>query len=837
MPSSSLNPLAPSPRGAPLPPALTLEPDADAAREVSCSHCGLPVPPARIALGKQTQFCCEACNAVFEAISGSGFGEYYAFRRSSGESGKRAQSTGKSYAEFDDPAFQELYTRARGDGLVQVELYVEGVHCSACVWLVERVPKILPGLSEARLDAGRSIVELSYDPARTTLSEVARTLEKLGYRPHPPQGARDREQRRREDRALLGRIAVAGAVAGNVMLIAFALYGGAFSGIEREYEAFFRWGSFIIATPAVLWCAGLFFRGAVAAVRTRTPHMDIPITIGVLAGYLWGAYNTVTAKGDIYFDTVTTLIFLLLVGRFIQRRQQHRARDAAELLYSLAPAHARLVDGELVRDVPIISLSAGSVIEVLAGERIPVDGTVSAGRSTVDASLLTGESRPEEVDVGGAVHAGCVNLVAPLRIRVEQTGQSTRIGQLLRQVEEAAQRRAPVVRLADRLSGTFVVVVLGLALATLGLWLWLDPSRAIDHVVALLVVTCPCALGMATPLTVNVALGRAARSGILAKGGDALELISTPGLIVFDKTGTLTQGRMELVAWHGDRSLQALVRAAESRSAHPIARAIERATADLPSAEVQSFEHALGGGIRARVNGAELVIGSPTFVAQSALVPEWASIRAGEEARAGRSPVLVACEGEVRAVLAFGDPVRPEALAALQRLQKLGYRVAILSGDHPEVVAALVRELPVQFEFARGGATPEEKLTTIETLAKSSRVVMVGDGVNDAAALSAASVGIAVHGGAEASLAAADVFITRQGLTPIVDLVCGARRTVNVIKLGLAFSLLYNAVGVGLALVGQLTPLAAAVLMPLSSLTVLTTAFKSRTFVAPESDP
>ncbi len=802
-------------------------------QELECTHCGLPVPASLVESGASAQFCCNGCRTVYAVLHDTGLDAFYDLREGAGEQGQRARTTDRSYAEFDDPAFAELYCRPVGDGLMSVELSLEGVHCSACVWLVERVALIIDGALETVLDVGRSVVRVVWDPRETSLSRIARTLDSFGYPSHPRPGARSAELGRRADRALLGRMAVAGAVAGNVMLMAAALYSGMFHGIQPQYEKLFAWGSFIVTLPAVLWSATVFYKGAWGAIRTRTPHMDLPISLGIIAGFSWGVYATFTSSGEIYFDSVTALIFLLLVGRWVQRRQQSAARDAAELLYSLAPSSARLVDGDEVREVPIQAVPLAAIVEVRAGEHIPVDGIVTTGESTLDASLLTGESRPEPIARESFVHAGCVNLGASIRIRVEQTGESTRVGKLMKSVEEAARRRAPVVALADRISGYFVAVVLALAFVTLVLWWFLDPAHAVEHVVALLVVTCPCALGLATPLAVSWALGRAARDGILIKGGDILERLAEPGLVVFDKTGTLTEGRLALLSWEGDESLKPLVRAAEAHSAHPVALAFQRAFGDESHPEVNELSQTPGGGLSADVAGRALLIGSPAFIqARGLRVPDWAAESLARHTAAAHSPVLVAADGEVRALAAFGDPLRPDAAHSLGALRDLGYRIAVLSGDHPDVVAAVVRELGEPLIEAHGGVSPEEKLRWVERAQKRGAVIMVGDGVNDAAALSAASVGIAVHGGAEASLAAADVFTTRAGVAPVVELVRGARRTLRVIHRNLIFSLFYNLVGVALALTGVIGPLLAAVLMPLSSITVVTSSFRSRTFDA-----
>jgi len=461
-----------------------------------CSHCGLPVPAGLVDPEAELQFCCSGCHLAWDVIHEHGLDSYYDIHTRVGAPEQAAQHSGKSFAEFDDPAFDELYCRTVPSGLVTIELYLEGVHCAACVWLVEKLTVVVDGVAEVRLDLGRSLAHVTWDPQTAQLSEVARFLDSIGYTPHPYRGVEARDMARREERALITRIAVAGAVAGNVMLIAFALYGGEFHGISDQFEQLFRWLSLILALPSVGWCASVFYRGAWGALKTRTLHMDLPIAIGILAGFFQGALNTVRGSGEIYFDSVTALVFFLLVGRFVQRRQQRAAASSTELLFSLAPSTARLVEPDGIRDVPVEALTSGAVVEVRAGDSIPADGVVLSGSSTLDRSLLTGESLPESVAVGDPVHSGTVNLSGRLHVEVRVTGEDTRVGRLMRLVEEGAQRRAPVVLLADRISGWFVAIILALALVTLAIWLRLDPAHAVEHAVALLIVSCPCALGL-----------------------------------------------------------------------------------------------------------------------------------------------------------------------------------------------------------------------------------------------------------------------------------------------------------------------------------------------------
>lgn len=798
--------------------------------EPLCAHCGLEVPSARLEPSNDAQFCCDGCRSVFAILHAAGLQDFYAQRDPNERGASSPQRSQRKFEELDEPEFRKSHCQDRGDGVLFSEFFVEGVHCSACVWLLERLPRVEPAVLAARYDLSRSILQISWNSTSAPLSAVARALDSLGYPPHPTHSTTLASEQRKGDRALLLRVGIAGAAAGNVMLMALALYSGRYAGMAVEYAALFRWGSLAIATPAVFWAGSLFFRGGLAALRTRTPHMDLPVSLGLLAGYLGGAFNTLRGQGEIYFDSLCTLTFLLLVGRYLQRTHQRRSAKASELITALAPATACLVDGETLREVPSNTVALGSIVEVRAGERIAVDGVVSDGISAIDASLLTGESLPTAVTVGDRVHAGTTNLSARLRVRVESVGVETRLGRLMQSVEATQRERAPIVRLADRVAGYFVLTIIGIAAFTLLLWSKLDPSHALDHTVALLVVTCPCALGMATPLAVSAALRAAAQSGILFKSGDFIEELARPGVIVFDKTGTLTEGRLGLVAWSGDQALKALVRAAEATSGHPIARAFQRSIPDNDLACSERREYAAG--IGARVDGRNVLVGSQAFVrATLGSLPLWSVTQAQAHAAAGQTPVLIAVDGEVRAIAAFADTIRADAAASLAKLAELGFQLELLSGDDPRVVDAVVRELGVPFSTATGGASPEAKLAAVNRLrAGGQRVFMVGDGVNDAAAMAAANVGIAVHGGAEACLSAADVFTTRPGLETVALAAVGSARTMRVIRIGLGLSLAYNVLGVALAVTGQLDPLWAAILMPISSITVVTAALRARTF-------
>ncbi len=809
------------------------------AAPVACSHCTLPVPTGLIEQDAEHQFCCGACRAVWDAIHGCGLEHYYDLQKRQNTQGQRAQTTDRKYEEFEDPAFTDLYCKDLGNGIQSAEVFLQGVHCIACVWLIEKLPELEPGVLEARLDFGRSMVHLTWNSHEISLSTLAKALDRLGYIPHPAKGAGARQARRLEDRAFLVRIAIAGALTGNAMILAVSLYFGDNSGIEEQYSTLFRWVSMGLAAGALYWPGRVFFRGALVALRTRTRHLDLPITLGLTAAMLTSTVNTIRGSGEIYFDTITVLVFLLLCGRWIQHRQQRAATDAVELLYSLTPARARIWEAGTTRDVSIDAINAGSIVEVRAEESFPADGDIVEGQTSIDQSILTGESRPVEVGMGSQVSAGSVNLASRVLVRVEAAGAETRVGKLMTLVENAALRRAPIVMAADRVAGWFVVAVISLAVLTLGIWLMIVPNEAVGHALALLIVTCPCALGLATPLAVTAAVGRAARRGIMIKGGEVLERLAHPGTILLDKTGTITEGKHKLIRWEGDDSVKPMVAAIEATSSHPVAIALTAALsppspsgAGISPASPTAITQSQGKGITGTIANHRYDIGSAPFILDrlGAASEPWVREAITQAAANAHTPIVIARDSVVVAVASLGDAIRPDAAGAVAKLRADGWRVRILSGDEPAVVCAVGAQLDIDPTDALGGTSPEAKVQAVEEALREGPVVMVGDGVNDAAALARATIGVAVSGGAEASLAAADVYMQRPGLMPIVELCRGSKLAVRAIHTNLAVSLGYNAIAATLAIFGLINALVAAVLMPLSGLTVLALALHARSF-------
>ena len=819
--------------------------------ETACAHCGLPV--GHYPVGNGPFFCCTGCRTVFQALHSAGFDETFYRLRDLAPTHRAITPAQPStddlkLFELDTEAFLQQHTRPVSDGARSVELFLDGVHCAACVWLVERLPYEVEGVLEARLDLPRARLTVHFDPERAKLAEVARWLAQFGYGAHPSR-QQGMTRRTEAEHRLLIKLGICWALAGNVMLFAFALYAGLDATNDASLATAARWASLALATVAVVYGGSEFFRRSWASLKLaarvrqlRSLHIDTPISLGLLVGFGHSAWATVSGRGDVWFDSITVLIAALLSARWLQLRSRRLAGDATERLLSLLPSMARKVqdDGTIVI-TRLDDVQPGDLIEVPAGEVFPIDGVIASGHSTVNNAVLTGESRPEPAKPGGTVEAGATNLSAPLRVRVQAAGAQTRVGKLLAWIRSQETHQAPVVLLADRLGGFFVLGVLMLALITALVWFSLAPSEAVPHVVALLVISCPCALGMATPLAMAVAAGRAARAGIFIKSDEATEQLTAVDTVVLDKTGTLTEGRMTLLDYDGDDDALDLATALETHSNHPIATALVQThgpcrldgeTLDLPP--VEAVEAVAGQGLRGWVADHDVAVGRPAWITNLAgPLPAAFEERLAGYAAQGHTPVAVAVDGQCAAVLAFGDRLRETSKAVIEALQAAGKEVYLLSGDHNDVVQRVAETLGLPSAQAFGNVSPEQKRAFVTQLRRMRHrtVAMIGDGVNDAAALQAADVGVAVQGGSTPSLVAADVFLTREGLMPVATLLSGTQRVMRVVRRNLGFSLAYNIVGAGAALLGLVTPLAAAVAMPLSSLVVVLSSIIQRPFV------
>ncbi|MFT5300240.1 MAG: Cu2+-exporting ATPase [Mariniblastus sp.] len=777
---------------------------------------------------------------AFRLIHSSGLDAYYSMVESGEEASLTQRALGggpADFDEFDQPTFLARFGKSNSEtegphDFNEIVLLLDGIHCAACIWLIEKLPQIVPGVSDVKLNWARQTAQIRWRPEQVKLSKIAQSLYQLGYTPHPIRENEIETLRKIENRRHLMRIGIAAAAAGNNMLIAASLYFGMFSYMSGGMTQLLRVASCLVGLASLAWPGRIFLRGAIAALRTKTPHMDLPIALGLTVGSLAGIVNTIRGSGEIYFDSLSVLIFLLLVGRWVQFRQQNRAADSVEMLYRLTPKTTRkIVDGHPV-ETYVDLVQAGDLLEIRNGDLVPVDAEIVRGQTQMDESILSGESRLLKKSVGDTVLAGTQNKSTAIEVRTTATGNDTRLSKIIGLVEQAALDKPKIVQWANHIGGIFVVSIIVMAFLTLFAWLWIEPAVAVDRAVALLIVACPCALALATPLAVSVALGRAAKRKIMIKGGDVLQHLDRPGMIWLDKTGTLTLGDMEVKRWYGDTQFQSFMAGIESKSSHPVAQSIVKFVNrnEIGSAE-EDWSHLID---QAReVDGQGMIAEGPKIrvLIGNAKLLEAFSVQVSHRHQqlvdrildSGFAPCWIVVNGTVNAILSVGDQLRGDTESAIKKLKHAGWEVGVLSGDHQKVVDLVSTRLGIASTLAVGGASPEQKVKLVSaSMQQYPTVVMVGDGVNDSAALAAASVGIAVHNGAEASLAAAPVYLAEEGLQPILKLLQISKSTNRTIRRNFVASLSYNILGATLAALGWINPLVAAILMPISSLTVVT---------------
>ena len=811
-------------------------------KRFDCSHCGTQVPIGLINRESPAQFCCSGCATAYRIIYENKLQSFYDIVQPNDSkiSLKNENSQDDVYEEFDHESFLEKYSGETKNSLRTGKLAIQGIHCAACIWLIEKLPAIVPGVVEARVNWAKKNLHITWDQQQAPLSLIARTLAQLGYPPVPFQEC-EREQRfRLDNRKHLARIGIAAALAGNNMIISAALYFGMFEHMDFGITQLMRTGSCAIGLASLLIPGRIFLQNAWAAMRVRTPHMDLPIALALFLGTMVGTMNVIRGVGEIYFDSLSVLIFLLLIGRWLQFRQQAKAAEAVDLLQSITPRTARkIADGQTTQTLAEL-LRVGDLVEVRAGEVVPVDGHVIAGESLVDESILTGESTPVTKAIDSHVFAGTRNDSSRLVVHADAVNESTRVSGLARLVEDSGLERPQVVQWANAVGGYFVIAVSVLATAAFMYWLRVDINIAVDRAIALLIVACPCALALATPLAIAVATTRAAQAGILIKSGDVFQLLQEPGEIWLDKTGTLTEGQLRVDAWHGNPETLPLISMIESHSQHPVAQALVRFAnsqcddigpghpCNQNSERIRRTVEHPGKGMFAETERLNFAIGNRLFMKEQKVLLTDENLRFAESiSEKGLSPCWIAIDRRVVAIAGLGDSIRPEASHALTKIQQRGWQIGILSGDHQDIVNRVAKRLRVNLDRSIGNASPEEKLNRINESTSARNVMMVGDGVNDCAALAAASVGLAVNGGAEASLVSAPVYLSRPGLTPILDLFKISDSAASTMKICLGVSIVYNCVFAAMAFVGLINPLVAAIAMPISSLTVVSISLRS----------
>ena len=794
----------------------------------SCFHCGQPVPGGSyypVDIDKVTHnMCCPGCQAVAQAIVDGGLTDYYNYRTNKALTAQQILPDFLSELDiYDQPNLQKSFVQSDANTR-QAALILEGIVCAACIWLSERHIMQLPGVLEFHVNLATHRARVKWDESQIHLSEILRAIASIGYIAHPFDTGRQEALYKKERAGALKRLGVAGIGAMQVMMLSVGLYLGAVQGMEMNMERFFRWISLLIATPVVLYSARPFFISAWRDLRRLQLGMDSPIALAIGIAYVASLWATVTNSGQVYFDSVTMFSFFLLSGRFLEMGARHRTGQAAEELIKLLPAMATRLTASGEEIISAMELQAGDRIRVKPGESIPADGVVVAGQSSVDESLLTGESLPLAKAAPDRVIAGTVNVESPLEFIVDKVGEETVLASIQRLLDRAQAEKPHLAKVADRVASWFVGALL-LAALLVGLWWWQhQPEEAFWVVLSMLVVTCPCALSLATPAAMTAATGALTRLGVLTTRGHALEVLARITHIIFDKTGTLTLGRLSLTTTQCLRQeyvddYLAITAALEQSSEHPLARALIRAARGLKLPAATEVIAVPGLGIEGRVNGRRYRVGKRQYV------QDWASDAELTMEYESESHVWLVDEAGAIALFCFSDQPRPDAKQSLVELRAAGIETMMLSGDQDVVVQRVAAELGI--EYARGDLTPADKLALLKGLqAQGAVVAMVGDGVNDAPVLAAAQVSIAMGQGTQLAQASADMVLLAEPLRHIMLAQQTAKQTMQIIRQNFAWAILYNVVALPLAAAGLVAPWMAALGMSASSLVVVANALR-----------
>jgi Cu2+-exporting ATPase len=720
----------------------------------------------------------------------------------------------RAWTSFDRPQTQRRYLHVV-DGRASTELIVDGIHCGACVLQIERALGALGGVERIHINVATRHAQITWKLARLPFSRILNAIASLGFEPRALGADGDREQATREQRTALKRLAVAGFGMMQVMTLAFGLYAGALNGIEAEYEAYLRLISMLVTLPVVLYSAVPFFDSACRDLRVGRLGMDLPVSLAIVLAFGASIYNTLLGTGEVYFDSVTMFVFFLLLGRMIEMHTRHRAGTLSEALARLLPESALRVRAGDLESVAIEELEPGDHVRIPAGAVIPADGVIVDGASSIDESMLTGEATPVLRARSQSVTGGSLNVSQPLTIAVTAVGQNTVLSGIVRLLERAQTERPRLARASDRAATHFIAWILLAAVIVALTWSWLDPARAFPAVLAVLVVTCPCALSLATPAAIAAATARLARLGVLVTRSDAIEALAQVRHCVFDKTGTLTAGRPHSVRIHvigarAEGECRAIAAALERSSEHPLAHAFLESQPTVPAA-VDLVVHR-GRGIEGDVHGRRYRIGTAQFVAELAGSPQSHAVPPGAICLGGTAEWLAAFELE--------DALRRDAASAVRSLRELGFEIEVASGDHADAVAQVANRAGITRWHA--SLTPEDKVARVRALLREQRdVLVVGDGINDAPVLGAATVSAAMGAGSALAHASADLILTTESLPAIAGAVSHARRTLRIIRQNLIWAAGYNALAIPVAAMGWMPPWAAAIGMSASSILVV----------------
>ena len=769
----------------------------------TCYHCGLPVPHNLNVYvqinGEDQAMCCHGCEAVAQAIVNSGLQDFYKHRTENAPTG---QDLIPDVLVYDNPKIQKRFVRYEGEHVREAALILEGITCAACVWLNERHLRRLDGVIDVQVNYSTHRAQVRWDNSRIQLSEILQAISSIGYIAHPYDPAQQQQILERERKQQLFRIGIAGVLAAQIMMFSIGLY---FYDIEAEFKSLFSWINLVLTIPLIGYVAQPFYKNAWRDLSHKQVGMDVPIVVAISLAFLGSVYAVLTSDGEVYFDSIAMFVFLLLTARYFEFIARQRSASAAESLVHLVPTMATRLRDRQEESVLVADLEIGDIVLIRPGENVPADGVIVDGKSSVDESLLTGESFPLVKNTGQEIIAGSVNIDNPLKIQVHKIGTETVLSHILRLLERAQTEKPAITKLADQIASWFVLGVLILALLVTIYYAELAITLSV------LVVTCPCALSLATPTAITAATSSLTKIGLLTTRAYALETLARATHFVFDKTGTLTEGHLRLISLNDTKSLK-YAAALEQNSEHPIAKAIIAAApeSNLHANNVCNYP---GAGIQGDIDNKTYFLGTAAFI------KEKTGISYSQE------KVLLADKNTIYAAFTFEDTIRAGAKELVESLKQQGKSVSILSGDNEQAVKKIADAVAIDdISFS---LTPKQKLQQVKSLQdKGAIVAMIGDGVNDAPVLAQAQVSIAMGSGTQIARASADMILLTEQLPNLITAIYTARKTLSIIRQNIIWAIGYNVIALPAAVAGLVAPWMAAIGMSLSSLLVVTNALR-----------
>lgn len=791
--------------------------------KVKCDHCHLEFSDSVMIHDGEYRFCCNGCQGIFHLLKDEGLESFYAKMGDTTLAPPTEQFEASS--NFDTPAFHERFVTTTKEDLSQVSLVIEGIHCAACVWLNEKALHKMDGVIEAHINYTNNKARITWNPEIVKLSSIIDMIRAIGYNAFPYDASLQEIRANKERKEYYLRMAVATFATMNMMWIAVAQYAGYFTGISQEIKTILNIAEWFLATPVLFYSGWVFYRGAYYGLKNSSVTMDLLVVTGSSLAYLYSIYITVFEKGEAYFDSVAMIITFVLFGKFLEVLSRKNAADTLDVIGKHIPREVSIVEGESIRSVDVNEVKEGDVILIRSGERSAIDGEVISGEGSFDESNLTGESEPIFKRLGDKIISGTTSIDALIHYRATKDFAHSTLSTLVNLLENAMAQKPSIEQLANRLSQHFSSTILFLAIGTFWSWYFWPHTfdRSLMVGISVIIIACPCALALATPVATLVGLALGAKRGILFKSAAQIETMAQATMVVLDKTGTITMGRPEVIyaTVHQSFDIKALYTLVSS-SKHPISRGvmeyIDRTEQEIESSTIEEVRELPARGMIGRYNGAMIAGGNALLMQELGIDIDTVS---------DKSLFYYAVDNTLMATYELRDLPKEKASESIQILHDLGLRVVMLTGDHEAAALRVANEVGIKEVYAH--LTPEGKAAFVDQAHSEGHVVvMAGDGINDLLALAASDIAIAMGNGSDIAIEVSDVVLMHDSLTSLAESFAISRKTYRLIKQNLFISLVYNSITIPLAMMGYIIPLIAAISMSFSSLLVVGNSMRVR---------